>query len=45
MKHFTDMADFGREIMAHAKDMKGTGKKDISGFTPPAPTCGPRGNA
>jgi hypothetical protein len=34
MKHFTDMADFSREIMAHAKDMKGTGKKDISGFTP-----------
>jgi len=32
MQHFTDTSDFAKDIMAHAKTLKG-GKKNIGGFT------------
>lgn len=32
MKHFTDMGDLAKDIVAHAKDLKG--KKNLGGFTP-----------
>ena len=32
MKHFTDMGDLAKDIVAYAKDLKG--KKNIGGFTP-----------
>jgi SpoVK/Ycf46/Vps4 family AAA+-type ATPase len=33
MKHFTEMGDLAKDIMAYAKDLKG-GKKNLGGFTP-----------